>query len=57
MKLAPDWINNFPQIEWFWVDFYIVFIFRKLNKQSTEEELTEYEIERELLKPLERWIK
>jgi hypothetical protein len=57
IKLVPDWINNFLQIEWFWVDFYIVFTFRKLNGQSTEEELTEYEIERDLLKPLECWIK
>lgn len=56
IKLIPDWINNFPQIEWFWVDFYITFTFRKLNEPS-KDEITEYEIVRDLLEPFEGWIK
>jgi hypothetical protein len=56
IKLIPDWINNFPQIDWFWVDFYITFTFRKLNEPS-KDEITEYEIVRDLLEPFEGWIK
>ncbi|WAA12944.1 hypothetical protein [Fervidibacillus halotolerans] len=56
IKGIPDWINDFPQIEWFWVDFYIKFTFKKLNEPS-KNEITEYEIVKYLLEPLEKWIK
>lgn len=56
IKLIPDWINSFPQIEWFWVDFYITFTFKKLN-QATEGELNEYDIVKKLLEPLKKWIR
>jgi len=57
LMTIPNWIENFPQIEWFWVDFYITFSFRKVNGESEQEEISDYEIVRDLLEPFEQWIK
>lgn len=52
-----NWVENFPQIEWFWVDFYIMFSFKKVSGESVQDEVSDYEIVRDLLEPFEQWIK
>ncbi len=48
-------MNDIPDLAWYWVDLYIVFTFEKWN-QAQGDELSDYEIVKHLLEPLEKWV-